>query len=197
MKVKKEIRILGIDDAPFSRKDKDVLVIGTIYRGGNYLDGLISFHVKNDGDDATEKIIKVVKKTKHNQQLRCIMIDGICLAGFNIIDIQRVWKKTKIPVIVIMRKLPRIKRFINALRKIDKKRIELVNKAGKISKFRIENKKKKEKNFNIYVQLAGLSLEDAKRILEISCRNSNIPEPIRIAHIIGSGIMNGEGRGKA
>ena len=41
--IKKEIRVLGIDDAPFNKfKDKQVLVIAAFYRGGHFLDGVLS-----------------------------------------------------------------------------------------------------------------------------------------------------------
>jgi len=49
----------------------------------------------------------------------------------------------------------------------------------------------------IYIQLTGLNIEKAKEILKIVCTRSLIPEPIRIAHLIASGITFGESRGKA
>ena len=63
---------------------------------------------------------------------------------------------------------------------------KLIEKAGEV--YRIGK---------IYIQLAGVKLQDAKEILRISCTRSFIPEPIRIAHIIASGIIDGESRGKA
>ena len=188
--VKQEIRILGIDDAPFSRKQKKVLVVATVYRGGNYIDGLLSFYVKNDGNDATDKIIQAIKKTRHKEQLQCIMIDGIAVAGFNVIDIQKLNKATKLPIIVVMRKLPEIKKFLESLRKINKKGIRLIKKAGKIKKMQVHGK-------DIYIQIAGIKEEEAKKILKISCTHSAIPEPLRVAHLIATGIHDGESRGRA
>ena len=47
--IKQEARAIGIDDSPFTKGDKKrVLVLGVIYRGGNYLDGLLSCKVKID-----------------------------------------------------------------------------------------------------------------------------------------------------
>ncbi len=190
MKIKREIRILGIDDGPFSMRDRQVLCVGTIYRGGNYIDGLLSFKIKKDGKDATEKIIKAVNKTRHKEQLQLIMIDGITLAGFNLVDIQKLNKKTKLPVIVVMRKKPEMKKFLEALIKINKKGEDIIKKAGKIYEVEINEKK-------IYVQLAGISLEEAKIILKTTSLHSAIPEPLRVAHIIASGIYYGESRGGA
>jgi hypothetical protein len=188
--VKKEIRILGIDDSPYKRKDKEVLVIGTIYRGGSYLDGLLSFKIKRDGRDATDKIIRTINKTKHKDQLQLVMIDGITLAGFNLVDIQEVNKKTKLPAIVIIRKRPKMKKFLLALKKINKKGKRIIEKAGKVCKVEVNGK-------NIFVQLAGISLKRAKSILQLTCLHSAIPEPIRVAHLIASGIYYGESKGRA
>ena len=53
-------------------------------------------------------------------------------------------------------------------------------------------KSKKIQIGKIYVQLAGLSLENAKEILKVSCTRSHIPEALRLAHMIASGIISGE-----
>ncbi len=193
-KIKPEIRILGIDDSPFSRKQDEVLCVGTIYRGGNYIDGLISFYVDNDGNNATLKIIKNINKTRHKDQLQLIMLDGISFAGFNMLDIEEIWKRTKIPIMIFMRKKPNIKKFKKAVSKIDKKRLKAIENAGKIHKLRIKNKNKEK---TAYIQIKGLNINQARKILKITCINSNIPEPLRVAHLVAQGIVFGESKGAA
>ncbi|MEM4152500.1 MAG: DUF99 family protein [Candidatus Pacearchaeota archaeon] len=193
--IKREIRILGIDDAPFNKfKDKKVLVVGTVFRGGLYMDALLSCYIKVDGDDSTKKLIELVKKTKHLEQLKCIMINGISLGGFNVIDINELHKKTKLPVIVIIRHKPNFTKILKALKKANKtkaiKRFELMKKAGKPLPLLLKNKK-------IYFQVAGISAKTAKEIIKISSTHGSIPEPLRISHIIASGIILGESRGHA
>jgi endonuclease V-like protein UPF0215 family len=191
--IKKELRILGIDDAPFNKfKDKECLIVATIFRGGSYIDGLLSTHVKIDGRDSTENIIKIVRASRHIEQLRCIMIDGIAFAGFNVIDIQKVSKMTKLPVIVFIRKMPNFKKIAVALEKADKKtaasKLALMKKAGKVH--RIKNKR-------VYYQIAGISEKKAAEILKLAATHAIVPEPLRIAHIIASGIALGESHGHA
>jgi hypothetical protein len=41
---------------------------------------------------------------------------------------------------------------------------------------------------SLYMVLAGLSLPDAKEIVKLTSTRSCIPEPLRIAHLIASGI---------
>lgn len=189
MMVKKETRILGIDDAPFNKfSDKKVLVVGTVYRGGSYMDGVISCYVDVDGNDSTDSLISLINKTKHKSQLQVIMLKGIALGGFNIVDIKRLNKKTKLPVIVVMRKKPNFLDIRKAIQNVNDhdKKWKLIKKAGKI-----------EKILNLYVQSAGIEKDKIKDIINITCIHGNIPEPLRVAHLVASGIILGESRGRA
>src|SRR3989338_8767352 len=186
--LKKEIRVIGIDDAPHKFKSKgNILIVGTIFRGGSFLDGILSTKVNVDGNNATKKLTAMINKSKFKPQLRCIFLDGIAVGGFNIIDIRELNKKTKLPVIVIIRKKPDIVDIKGILTRLSKKsKIKLLEKAGPV----IPAGK-------IYIQIAGLSIGKAKEILEIVCTRSHIPEAVRLAHIIASGITYGESRGRA
>ena len=186
--LKKEIRVIGIDDSPFKKSQKDkVLVVGSIFRGGVFLDGIISTKVNIDGDDSTEKIAGMISKCKFKPQLQCILLNGIAVGGFNVIDIKELSKSTGLPVIVVIRKNPNINRIKETLKKIGKKeKIALIEKAGSVAPIG-----------KLYAQLAGLGIEKAKEILKLTCTRSMIPEAIRISHLIASGIIDGESRGKA
>ena len=178
--IKKEIRLLGVDDSPFDKfKNDKVLVIGTIFRGGQFLDGLLSTKVHVDGSDSTKKLISMINKTKNKPQLQAILMDGIALGGFNIVDINQLYEKTKIPVIVVIRRMPDIENIKSVLKRIGKQnKIKLLEKAGTPIKIR-----------KVYCQLTGLTKEKAEQILKIACTHSFIPEPIRAAHIIASGVV--------
>ena len=190
--MKKEIRILGIDDSSFKKKQiKEILVIATVFRGGSFLDGILSTKITVDGNDSTKKIIQMINKTKHKGQLQIIMLNGIALGGFNIIDIKKLSQKIKLPVIVLMRKYPNIKEIFQALKnfKNSKQKQLLIKKAGKIYEIKIKNKK-------IYTQFANISLEKVKKIISLTAIHSLIPEPLRVAHLIASGISLGENKGR-
>ena len=74
--IKDEIRILGIDDGPFDlHAGGKALLVGVIYRGGKFLDGVLRTEVTIDGTDSTEKVAEMVCKSKY-KDIRVIMIDG-------------------------------------------------------------------------------------------------------------------------
>lgn len=187
--MKKEARILGIDDGPFDRqKKRRVLVVGTIFRGGSFMDGLVSTKIKKDGDDATEKLIALIKKSKFTPQLQCIMLDGIALGGFNVIDVQKLHKKTGIPVITVIRAMPNLDEIKKALCHVkdSEKKWNLITSSPKIKKVG-----------SVFCQWIGTSEENVRNLIAISTTHGNIPEPLRIAHIIARGIITGESKGRA
>ncbi len=188
--IKPEIRILGIDDsALFNEK---VMIVGAIFRGGDWIDGVLRSEITRDGLDATEIICKMIKTSKHHGQVRAIILDGITYGGFNVVDIQMLYRKTGIPVIVVMRSYPDFEKIKSALKHFPdgEERWTIIKRAGEIEK--IPSKKNP-----IYIQKAGISLETVKKIIQLTSIRSSIPEPLRVAHLIATGIILGESRGKA
>ena len=186
--MKKEVRILGIDDSPFDKfKDTSCLIIGTFYRGGDFPDGVLSATITVDGEDATDTIIQMVRSSKFRKQLHCIMLDGINMAGFNVVDIHKVHKKTRIPVLVVVRNFPDYEKIKRALKKIgEPHRFLLLEQAGV-----------PVKAGKIYIQFAGISEMHARELVKMTATHSFLPEPIRVAHLIGAGLVKGESKGGA
>jgi endonuclease V-like protein UPF0215 family len=190
--MKRQIRILGIDDAPFSFDEKYSTVIGVIMRGGEYLECVLRSQVTIDGTEATMICKQMIQNSRHRQQLKVIMLDGACLGGFNVVDINELSELTNLPVITITRDKPDWQKIKHALQKNfkDWKDRWLLLQKGKLHRIATQ--------YNpIYIKCTGLLLEEAKEIIKISTIRGVIPEPIRVAHLIASGITRGESYGKA
>lgn len=178
------MRILGIDDSSFaSRKTGTATLIGLVFRGGTWLDGAMKTSVTIDGSDATERIIKMVKSSPHYDQLRVIMLNGITFATFNIVNIKQLFEFSGLPVIALTRGEPNITDLKEMSMKLSdwKKRLRAIREAGEAIKLIT-------RRGCVYVQLAGVSMDNVEKILEISCTHSKIPEPLRVAHIVASGF---------
>lgn len=190
--IKPEIRILGIDDSALL--SNSIMIIGAIFRGGEWLDGVLRSEITRDGMDATDAIIKMVTSTKHYGQIRVIMLDGVTYGGFNPVDIVRIHEETELPVIVIMRACPDFEKIKAALKNLTKpnERFEIILRAGRITRVVT-----KDASNPIYIQCAGIDSEDAHRIVQLSSTRSNVPEPLRVAHLIATGVVCGESKGKA
>lgn len=191
--LKKEIRILGIDDAPFDKfGDESTYLIGVVFRGGSYIEGVLKSMVEVDGDDSTDQIIGLVKGTRHKGHLRVLMLSGITFGGLNIVDIDRLWQETGLPVIIVTRKMPDMERMKKALTRVrnTQEKLKRLLSAGPLEKVELDGG-------SLLIQWKGLTMDDAKKIVRLSIIRGLLPEPIRVAHIIASGITMGDSRGRA
>ena len=184
--IKPEIRVLGVDDGIFVPHSKGFApIVGVVFRGGYWLDGVMNTRVEVDGFDATEKIAAMVTSSPHHKQLRIIMLDGVTFAGFNVVDIKKLHEETKLPVIAVTRDRPDFGEIRKALKKLPfpAKRWKAVVDAGEI--FEVNTRSRKER---VYMEISGILEEDARKILKLTSTRSSMPEALRVAHLIASGI---------
>lgn len=194
-RIKPEIRILAVDDGPFKFKKGKTILIGAVFRGGQFMDGLLKTEIKVDGTDAEKKLISKVKESKF-KDLRVIMLDGITFGGFNTVNIKNICRQTNLPVIAVNRKEPDFKKFKSAIKKLpnSRQRLKAVEDAGPVYCVDVRHGKREGK---LCFQVCGLKIEDARQILKTSTTRSLIPEPLRIAHLIATGVALGESLGRA
>jgi endonuclease V-like protein UPF0215 family len=185
--IKREIRVLGVDDGVFiPHTSGKVPVIGVVYRGGYWFDGIMSTKVTIDGLDATEKIAAMIKASPHYDQLRVAVLDGVTMAGFNIVDIKELFRKVDLPVIAVTREKPNFEEIRKALEHLPEyeNKWAVIRTTGEVT----EVHTRKDEG-PIYMQVAGISEEDAGEILRRTSTRSNVPEALRVAHIIASGLV--------
>lgn len=183
--IKPEIRVLGVDDGFFVPHSKGTaLVVGIVFRGGLWLDGVIHTRVEVDGFDAVDKIAAMVTNSPHHKQLRVIMLGGVTFAGFNIVDIKQLSDKTELPVIAVTRDKPDLKGIHKALTNLTfpRKRWKAIQDAGEIFPVFAHNEREK-----VYACVSGISKENAVEVLQVTATRSSIPEPLRVAHLVASG----------
>ncbi len=185
-RVKPEIRVLGVDDGVFVPHSKGVAtVVGVVYRGGYWLDGVMRTEVEIDGMDATEKIASMITASPHYGQLRVVMLNGVTFAGFNVVDIKKLFERVRLPVITVTREKPDFDDIRRALRNLPEyeNRLEAMENAGKLIEVHTRDAEQA-----VHVQIVGISEKDAEKVLKSTSTRSNIPEALRVAHIIASGL---------
>lgn len=181
--IKPQTRILGIDDGPLAPR---VLVVGAVFRGGSWMDGLVSCTIQRDGTDATERIAEMVSSCRY-KDLRFLMTDGVTFAGFNTINIKKLNRATGLPVIVVTRRNPDHEKIRRALERLPhkEKRWRDIRDAGDICSISLGA-------HSLFFQYAGAGREEVEKILHLTGMHSLLPEPVRIAHIIATGVVRGE-----
>ena len=190
--IKEEVRVVGFDDGPLDRDSPTSLVVGAVFRGGRWLDGVVSCHVEVDGTDSTDRLIELVNGFRF-KDVRVILLDGIAFAGFNVVDIRRLHERTGLSVIVVTRSHPDFPDIRRALGNLPdgQMRYSLMEAAGEPKP--VETRPGK----HVHIQHAGIEADDAEAIVRLTATRSLIPEPIRCAHLIAAGIISGESKGGA
>ncbi|KXS38336.1 MAG: hypothetical protein AWU55_1553 [Halomonadaceae bacterium T82-2] len=180
--------IVGFDDCPFARDHRGlVTVIGAVYSGSR-LAGVVSGRVERDGLDATRELLRLTGGTRFAPHLQLILLQGVALAGFNVVDAVRLHRLSGLPVLVVARHAPRPEALREAL---------LAHIPGGSQKWaRIARLGPMEPLAGVYVQRQGLSRDEAERVIRATALEGRIPEPLRAAHLIAGGIARGESRGR-
>jgi endonuclease V-like protein UPF0215 family len=189
--MKNQVRVLGIDDSPFKFKDRKALVVGALVRVPNYLEGVMRTEVEVDGIDSTERLIHMISESRYRDQIKAVMIDGIAVAGFNVLDIESLHESLGIPVLTVTRDEPDFNTIRAALKKHFEdweRRYELISKL-KLRQIRTEHKP-------LYVSGLGADREELERLVTISTVRGAVPEPIRMAHLIATAMVRGESYGR-
>ena len=180
MEFKPLSRVIGIDDGYFDLKAREEsILVGVVWRLDGRIEGILSQKIKVDRFDSTEKIISMISSSKFKSQAKFVLLHGVNFAGFNIADIKKINKKLRVPIIVCFRKKPNMKKIKKALSHLGntKERILLIKRAGKI--FSAEK---------IFFQFAGTKEQTARELIKKTLLYSYMPEPLRLAHLIASGI---------
>lgn len=194
--IKAEIRSVGVDDGSFEpHAEGETWLVGAVLRGGEWIDGVLTDRIEIDGTDVTPTLIGMINESRHKDQLRVIMTSGITFAGFNVLDINEVFERTDLPVIVVSRKDPDLPAVKSALKNFSdwRERWEVLRSAGEITPF--ESEGLENRGATLYIQTVGISRSDAQEIIRMTATRGSIPEPLRAAHLIATGISRGESVG--
>jgi len=179
----RRIRTLGIDDGPFGRgARRDVLVVGAVYSAAEF-EGLLSTRVRQDGHNATQRLIEMIAGSKFQPQLHLVMLDGITLGGFNVVDLPRLARAVGIPCVAIMRRQPDREAMRVALQHLSRPRARerIVARAGPVHRAAA-----------LCFQACGVDAAVGAQAIRASTRRGNVPECLRAAHLIARGIVIGE-----
>ena len=157
--LKRETRILGLSGAV----TKDVtIIVGVVYRGGAWLDGIVTTVVE-ENQSYSRELERTIRSTKQFSQLHAVILSPeLRLSQQAVTDLH---KRIRIPILVIT--------------KIVKGRNEGGHASGRARINHIVNGR------HVLLTAVGAPKDDAKRLFEIGCsQGSQIPEAVRVARIL-------------
>lgn len=179
--IKKEIRVLGIScGVPYPRRPIPIQVVGVVYRGNRWLEGVMRTTIPPDALDLTLRIAKMIVSSPHFPQLRVIALDELVTKHGRYIDIDALSKKTKLPVIAVLRQRGPILRLSKRSVKIPHRTLKAFAKLP-CSRWRTATR-----SFAVYS--AGLGEIDLEELLTICASEEGLPEASRVARITASSL---------
>ncbi|MFO0559753.1 MAG: DUF99 family protein [Polyangiales bacterium] len=180
------IRAAGVDDAPFVRKRGAAVTVLAALCANTRFDSLLATRVRAFGWGATEAIAELVRGSKFWPQLHVVLLDGIAVGGLNVVDLPALSAAVERPCIAVMRRAPDLEAMERAIRAYPRaeQRLALLRAAGPV----IEQGRWV---FQVQGGAESLAVEALERLTD----TGNVPEPLRLAHRIGSGwVLGASGR---
>ncbi|HPA95611.1 MAG: hypothetical protein BWX64_01811 [Acidobacteria bacterium ADurb.Bin051] len=179
--------LVAFDDAPFPREHRgDVPVVGAVWARDRF-EGFLAGAVRRDGANATAVLATLVRESRFAPQLGLILLEGLALAGFNVVDLPRLAAASGCAVLAVARR-PSDQR---ALRAALRDRVP----GGRAKWARVERAGAQEPCAGLWVQRAGLTLAEAERALAPHLGPGRLPAPLRLAHL-AAGLLAVGRRGR-
>ena len=140
-----------------------------------------------DGEEVTGYLAGWVGGLRTRPALQGVILGGITVAGLAVVDVADLAEQLGLPVLVVTRRNPVGSDLAEALRSAGlDHRLPLVERVPRA--FGVGE--------GLYLAHAGTSRAEAERLVLSSLAKSRLPEPLRVAHLIGQAIVLGESRGR-
>ena len=177
--IKKEIRVLGIAFASPRRNGASTHVVGVVYRGNRWLEGVMRTVVARDEPNLTPRIVKMVTKSPHFPQLRLIVLGELFTRSGSFIDIEALNRRTGLPVVAVLQKKMPIRHLPKT--RVGNRRAFKALAALPYSRWRPAHRT----YFAYSVGLSGLALDE---LLRVCASQEGLPEAARVATIAAASL---------
>ncbi len=190
--MKKQVPIVGIDDGGFRLfEDKEVWIFAVVMKGASHVEGIMQDKILIDSSDPSKILIDLIQNSIHFQQIHAILLKGVTIGGFGVLDLNRIHETLNKPIIVIIDREPQLEEIREAL---------LKNVPDGDSKWKLISSFPKptyEKSLNRFIQCWGIQLSDAVELIKHSTKVGKEPEVLRIAQFLGQSYYKYNERNKS
>jgi endonuclease V-like protein UPF0215 family len=191
--------VLGIDDGPFEKHsgergsaqpreaDTHTPIVAVRMEGHDLVEGVAVTRFPVDGDDAAGFLAEWILGLRLHQGLQGIVLGGITVAGLGVVDVEELCERTAVPLVVVNRRDPSGSRLGDALRAAKlEDRLEIVERTPPA--YRGAS--------GIFLACAGAPREAAEALVAATTHKADLPEPLRLAHLVAAAIARGSSRGR-
>jgi hypothetical protein len=180
---KKGLRGLAIAES-FTQNSKKSILAGVVMRRDFVIDGFVFGNATLAGDDATESILSMYKKL-NRPDISYLLISGIIISMYNIVDLRKISKSLDIPVIGVT--YQDSQGIDEALRRHFPDSYE-----SKLKYYKeLDNREKitLHTSYDIYIRKEGCTNSDVKHLLDELTLQGSFPEPLRVAQLLAKTLL--------
>ncbi len=182
------LKTMGIDDGFFPSSFKErrlrTILVGVLCSDKTPIDLKIEV-ITVDGLDGTQAASSILKELGDSRELGAVFMDGVTVAGFNIIDPDSINQAFNVPVIVIFKhglNLAKVRQALSKHFEDWEVRYSVIKKVYERSKEVITKWRR------VRISCSGINCYEASSLISKLQTISPYPEPLRLSDIIASGL---------
>jgi len=180
---KQGLRGLAIAES-FTETSKKSVLAGIVISTEMVIDGFVFDHSTVGGDDATEVILSMYERLDR-PDVSFLLISGIVISLYNIVDVKKISEKIGLPVIGVT--YEDSSGIEDAIKHHFPKSYE-----SKLSKYsHLESRKKitLKTSYDLYIRNEGCTLLEAEQLLDKITLQGSVPEPLRISQMLAKTLL--------
>lgn len=176
---KKAYRALGVSESFVKGESKKSVLAGVVMRADKDIDGFVFTEATVGGMDATDKVIEM-HKTLGRDDINVLLLNGCVISWYNVIDLQKVAEETGLPLVcVTYEESEGLDKYFKELFPEDwENRVQVYHKNKERTPLELKT------GYIVYVRFLGMSLEEAKGILDKFTSHGAVSEPLRVARLL-------------
>ena len=181
--------VLGVDDGPVEkhRPGARTPIVGVMMEGSDLVEAIAVTEFPVDGDGVTAFLADWIRARRFAPTLHGVLFGGITLAGLAVLDPILLARELAAPVVVVNRKGRSDAPLRGALVSAGMAdRVVLLESAP--PSFALPG--------GVHASVAGGDAELAAALVARTRAKSDLPEPLRLAHLFAHAIVRGESRGR-
>ena len=181
---KKGLRGLAIAES-FTKSSTKSVLAGVVMRRDFVIDGFVFGSTTIAGDDATNEILDMYERLGR-PDISYVLISGIIISMYNIIDIKKIHDALKIPIIGVTYEdstgiTDAIKHHFPDNYESKIKKYEKIGNREKISL---------HTSYDVFVRNEGCTTKEVKKLLDELTLQGSLPEPLRVAQLLAKTMLN-------
>lgn len=180
---KKGLRGLAIAES-FRQNSERSILSGLIMRKDFVIDGFVFGSATLEGNDATDQILNMYEKL-HRSDINYILISGLIISMYNVIDIKKLHDSLQIPIIGIT--YNESDGIEDAIKHHFPKYFE-----SKINEYKKLEKRQRitlHTSYDLFVRCEGCTIYEVKQLLNKLTLQGSIPEPLRVSQLLANALL--------